>query len=100
MTVSLELADLQGLAVRGYGRLRAACLLLLRIDETQAGRADLARLVPEVTSASSSPTTSALNIAHLARIAPAGPGTRRCARRIRGVVRVRDGRSGPEPFPR
>lgn len=63
MTVSLELADLQGLAVRGYGRLRAACLVLLRIDEMQAGRADLARLVPEVTSASSSPTTSALNIA-------------------------------------
>ena len=62
MTVSLELADLQGLAVRGYGGLRAATFLLLRIDDPRAN-SSLARLVHQVTPGSSTPATSALNIA-------------------------------------
>ena len=62
MTVSLELADLQGLVVRGYGSLRAACFLLLRLDDPAAST-PLARLVRLVTSGSSTPAASAVNIA-------------------------------------
>ena len=36
---TLELDDMQGLILRGYGRLRAACFLLYEIADVGAARA-------------------------------------------------------------
>ena len=63
MTEHLDLEDMQGLLVRGYGRLPAAAFLLLRIDDAGAARRGLAAWADAVTSADAKPTGSALNIA-------------------------------------
>ena len=60
---TLELDDMQGLILRGYGRLPEACLLLLRVVESGAARTWLAGLVPRLTTARSAPATSAVNVA-------------------------------------
>ena len=60
---ALQLDDIQGLVLFGYGRLRSACYLLLRIADPPAARAWLATL--EVRSAKFDPATTdrSLNIA-------------------------------------
>ena len=60
---TLELDDMQGLILRGYGRLPEACLLLYRVAQPAAARAWLAGLVPRLTTAASAPAASALNLA-------------------------------------
>jgi Dyp-type peroxidase family len=60
---TLELDDMQGLILRGYGLLPEACLLLYRVGRPAAARAWLAGLVPQLTTAASAPATSAVNVA-------------------------------------
>jgi Dyp-type peroxidase family len=60
---ALELADIQGLLVRGYGKLRAAAFLVLEISHPARARAWLASLARSVTTASQRPDRSALNVA-------------------------------------
>ena len=74
---------MQGLILRGDGRLPEACLLLYRVARATDARAWLAGLVPRLTTAASAPATSA---------------------RERGTNRARDGGAGParevaESFP-
>jgi Dyp-type peroxidase family len=65
MTDTLEFADIQGLVVRGYGNLPAACYVLLEIDAAGAtgARAWLGWLVGELNTAESRPTDTAANVA-------------------------------------
>lgn len=63
VTPAQDLADLQGLLVRGYGNLTSACFLLLEIDEPDAARAWLALTADLATAADSRPTASSLNVA-------------------------------------
>ena len=51
MVATLELDDIQGLVARGYGTLRAAVFVLLRIDDPAAARAWLGALAGEVATA-------------------------------------------------
>ena len=77
MTEQLELDDMQGLLVRGYGTLTEAAFLLLRIDDVPAARRGLAAWSESVTSAERTPTGTALNIALTAAgIAALSPGGR------------------------
>jgi Dyp-type peroxidase family len=59
----LDLEDIQGLVVRGYGRLPHACYLLLRVDDTEPARALVRRWADEITPASESPDDRALHVA-------------------------------------
>jgi Dyp-type peroxidase family len=63
MAVTLELDDIQGLVARGYGRLRAARFLLLRIDDPAAARRWLAALAGELTPGSADPHDSSVQVA-------------------------------------
>src|SRR5688572_28518622 len=63
MTVQLELDDIQGLVVRGYGTLPAARFLLLSVDEPAAARRALGRILPKVTAGDTKPTETAVNVA-------------------------------------
>jgi len=63
MAVTLELDDIQGLVARGYGRLRAALYILLRVADPVAARVWLRAIVPDVTTAMLRPDRSALNLA-------------------------------------
>lgn len=59
---SLEMDDIQGLIVRGYD-LSAACFILLRIEEAEAGRNYLKSVLNKITPASKKPTDFALHLA-------------------------------------
>ena len=60
----LELEDVQGLVVYGYGRLKAASLLLLAFPGARKARGWLAALAPGVTSAAgATPSLEARNVA-------------------------------------
>jgi Dyp-type peroxidase family len=60
----LDLDDIQGLVVRGYGRLPHAAYLLLRISEPTAARSQVLRWAEsEVTPASRSPVDRAVQVA-------------------------------------
>ena len=75
MTEQLELDDMQGLLVRGYGTLPEAAFLLLRIDDVPAARRGLVAWADSVTSADQAPAGTALNIALTAvGIAALSPG--------------------------
>jgi Dyp-type peroxidase family len=63
VTPAQDLADLQGLLVRGYGNLTSACFLLLEIVEPAAARAWLALTADLATAADSRPMASSLNVA-------------------------------------
>lgn len=63
MAVSLEFDDIQGLVTRGYGDLRAATYLLLRITDPIAVRAWLEETVPNIATAALKPGKTALNLA-------------------------------------
>jgi deferrochelatase/peroxidase EfeB len=63
-TETLELDDMQGLLVRGYGSLRAACFLLYEVGDTAAARGWLGRIAPELSRASQArPSDTAVNLA-------------------------------------
>jgi Dyp-type peroxidase family len=59
----LELDDMQGLLLRGYGNLRAACFLLYVVEDPAAAGELLAALADRVTPASQKPGEQALHIA-------------------------------------
>ena len=59
----LDLRDLQGLLVRGYGRLPRATYLLIHLASPALGRQLLAALVPMITDAAHDERTSAVNLA-------------------------------------
>ncbi len=59
----LDLNDIQGLLVRGYGRLPFATYLLIRVTERNAAAALMAQWATEVNAADRSPEVFAMNIA-------------------------------------
>jgi Dyp-type peroxidase family len=59
----LELYDVQGIVIRGYGHLHAAAFPLLRIVDPGAARAWLATLAGTITSALRKPQEQAVNVA-------------------------------------
>ena len=59
----LELKDIQGLVVRGYGSLEAACYIPLQIQDGEAARHWLVTLADQITNADTRPTHTALNVA-------------------------------------
>jgi Dyp-type peroxidase family len=61
--VKLDLPDIQGIIARGYGNLRAACYVLLAIDDSAAAKAWLGALADAITTAEARPELTALNIA-------------------------------------
>jgi Dyp-type peroxidase family len=65
MADALEFADIQGLVVRGYGNLPAACYVLIEIPDSAAAGAHawLGRLSSQLDTAESRPTDSATNVA-------------------------------------
>ena len=63
MAEALELADIQGLLVRGYGNLPAATFVLLGIGDSAAARGWLGRLAERVTSGQQRPDDEALHLA-------------------------------------
>jgi Dyp-type peroxidase family len=71
MAATLELDDIQGLVARGYGTLRAAVFVLLRIDDPTAARAWLGALAGEVATAERGSRSEAVHVALTA------PGLRR-----------------------
>jgi Dyp-type peroxidase family len=62
----LELDDLQGLLVRGFGDLKAATFVLLGVSEPAAARGFLGRLAPRLTPASQRAPSEALQVAFTA----------------------------------
>lgn len=64
--VTLELDDIQGLVVRGYGRLPAACYVLARVEDPERAREWTAAMAEQVTPARSHPEAAAVNLAFTA----------------------------------
>jgi Dyp-type peroxidase family len=63
MAATLELEDIQGLVARGYGTLRAAAFVLLRIDDPASARAWLGVLAGEVATAERGDRSEAVHVA-------------------------------------
>jgi Dyp-type peroxidase family len=63
MAATLELDDIQGLVARGYGTLRAASFVLLRIDDPAAARAWLGSMAGEVATAERGDRSQAVHVA-------------------------------------
>ena len=63
MAATLELDDIQGLVARGYGTLRAATFVLLRIDDPASARAWLGVLAGEVATAERGDRSEAVHVA-------------------------------------
>jgi Dyp-type peroxidase family len=63
MAATLELEDIQGLVARGYGTLRAATFVLLRIDDPAAARGWLGALAGEVATAERGRRSEAVHVA-------------------------------------
>ena len=63
MTEQLELADVQGLVVRGYGGLPFASFLLLQIVDVPSAGAVLSRWAERVSTAESAPGRRVQNVA-------------------------------------
>ncbi|NKQ51309.1 Dyp-type peroxidase [Amycolatopsis sp. K13G38] len=63
MKTTLDLADTQGLVMRGYGKLPYATFLLFTVDEAHPARAALGHWAEEVTTAAMGTGASALNVA-------------------------------------
>ena len=59
----LDLKDIQGLIVRGYGNLEAACYVLLEIQDGGATRHWLVTLADQITDAETRPSRTSLNVA-------------------------------------
>ncbi len=62
----LELDDIQGLAARGYGNLRAAAFLLIGLDDAEAASRWLGWLAGSITRASERPAERSVNLAFTA----------------------------------
>lgn len=67
MGPTLELDDVQGLLVRGYGNLKAASFVLLEITDPGRARGWFSELADRITPASARPTDRAVNVAFAAR---------------------------------
>jgi Dyp-type peroxidase family len=63
MLATLEPDDIQGLVARGYGTLRAATFVLLRIDDPAAARAWLGAMADEVATAERGDRSQAVHVA-------------------------------------
>src|ERR1700726_963092 len=63
MADALNLVDIQGLIIRGYGHLRAACYVLLEIGAPQPAKKWLSVLADTLTTGQIRPGANALNIA-------------------------------------
>lgn len=63
MADTLDLQDIQGLIIRGYGNLRAACYILLEISDPQLAKIWLNALAGTITTGQARPEEKALNIA-------------------------------------
>jgi deferrochelatase/peroxidase EfeB len=63
MAQTLELDDIQGIVIRGYGNLRAACYVLFRVDEPAAARNWLQTLATAVTTGETRPQATSTNVA-------------------------------------
>ena len=63
MAQTLELDDIQGIVIRGYGNLRAACYELFRVEEPAAARNWLQTLAPAVTTGETRPQATSMNVA-------------------------------------
>jgi Dyp-type peroxidase family len=59
----IDLHDVQGIVIRGYGNLKGAAFVLLRIVDAAAARTWIANLAGSVTSALRKPRTQAVNVA-------------------------------------
>lgn len=66
MPEPLELADIQGLTVRGYSRLPYATFLLMSVEEADSARSVLSAWAEEVTDGAVCPQHEAINIAFTA----------------------------------
>ena len=64
--LSTQTGDVQGIVLQGYGKLRAATYLLLRITDESLARAWLTDLVDQVTFGSARPPAGAVNVAFTA----------------------------------
>jgi Dyp-type peroxidase family len=60
---SVEIEDVQGIVLRGYGKLEGACFLALRFEDATRTRAWLRTILTEVTPASAEPGAEHLNLA-------------------------------------
>ena len=60
---TLELEDIQGIVIRGYANLTAACFVLLQIEDTEGARKWLAEFSQRVTPGSERPERRAAHIA-------------------------------------
>ena len=63
MTDALDLADVQGLVMRGYGHLTSACYVLVEIVDPTAARGWLASVANDLSTSASRPAASAVNLA-------------------------------------
>lgn len=66
MAQTLELDDIQGIVIRGYGNLRAASFVLFRIVDPAAARGWLQTLIDTVTTGTTRPQETSLNVAFTA----------------------------------
>ena len=64
---ALDFKDIQGIIIHGYGKLAAACFVLLQIADAKAAKSWLGKLAEQITSAQTNPSQSGqqtcLNIA-------------------------------------
>src|SRR2546423_15397652 len=63
MADTLDLQDIQGLIIRGYGNLRAACYILPEISDPQLAKIWLNALAGTITTGQARPEEKALNVA-------------------------------------
>ena len=63
MADTLDLQDIQGLIIRGYGNLKAACYILLEISSPGPAKIWLSALANTITTGQASPGEKALNVA-------------------------------------
>ena len=63
MADALNLEDIQGIIIRGYGNLTAACYVLLEIGQPDSARTWLGSIADTVTTGQTRPESNALNIA-------------------------------------
>src|SRR5439155_13140570 len=63
MADALNLEDIQGIIIRGYGNLTAACYVLLEISNPDAARNWLGSIAGAITSGQARPEDNALNVA-------------------------------------
>ncbi len=63
MADTLDLQDIQGLIIRSYGNLRAACYILLEISDPRLAKMWLSTLANVITNGQARPEEKALNVA-------------------------------------